>query len=80
MEHLDTYEGEGIDEEEDDGMDEEQRFAARQAAEAQLARRDRREGVRTGRALPEALAGRLCSNGGCCGRVFVRTRQAVVVG
>lgn len=57
IEHLDAYEQEGIDEDVEDDMDEEQRFAARQAAEAQLARRDRREGMRTGRALPAALAG-----------------------
>mmetsp|Transcript_21527 Transcript_21527/g.59641 ORF Transcript_21527/g.59641 Transcript_21527/m.59641 type:complete len:901 (+) Transcript_21527:61-2763(+) len=57
MEHLDTYEQVGIDEEEEDGLNEEEQIAARLAAEAQLERRDRREGVRTGRALPAALAG-----------------------
>ncbi len=57
MENLDTYEQLGIDEEEEDGLNEEEQIAARLAAEEQLNRRDRREGVRTGRALPAALAG-----------------------
>jgi len=57
MEHLDAYDARGIDEEEQEELNEDEQIAARQAAEAQLERRDRREGVRTGRALPAALAG-----------------------
>jgi len=57
MEHLDRYENVGIDEGFVDDVTEEERFAARLAAERELAARDRFEGVgsaRRGR-LPAAL-------------------------
>lgn len=57
MEHLDRYENDGIDEGFVDDVTEEERFAARLAAERELAARDRFEGVgsaRRGR-LPAAL-------------------------
>ena len=58
MEHLDRYEGAGIDRAFIDDVTEEERFAARMAAERELAARDKFEGVgsvRKGR-LPAALA------------------------
>jgi DNA replication licensing factor MCM2 len=58
MEHLDRYERDGIDQGFVDDVTEEERFAARLAAERELAARDRFEGVgsvRKGR-LPAALA------------------------
>ena len=59
MEHLDRYEGDGIDDGFVDDVTEEERFAARLAAEDELAQRDRVEGRLTGRrrGLPAALEG-----------------------
>lgn len=59
MEHLDRYEREGIDEDFIDDVTEEERFAARLAAERELAERDAVEGRLTGRrrGLPAALEG-----------------------
>ncbi|KAL4424005.1 hypothetical protein ABPG75_001306 [Micractinium tetrahymenae] len=57
MEHLDRYEGDGIDDAYVDDVTEEERFAARLAAERELAERDVVEGRLTGRrrGLPAAL-------------------------
>eukprot|EP00887_Chlorella_sp_A99_P006785 scaffold2.g6785.t1 len=57
MQHLDQYEGDGLDEGFVDDVTEEERFAARAAAERELARRDQVEGRLTGRrrGLPAAL-------------------------
>lgn len=57
MEHLDRYEADGIDEEFIDDVTDEERFAARLAAERELADRDRLEGRGTSRRgrLPAAL-------------------------
>lgn len=57
MEHLDRYEREGIDDQFIDDVTEEERFAARLAAERELADRDVLEGRLTGRrrGLPAAL-------------------------
>jgi hypothetical protein len=60
IDELDRLESEGLGSEPSEVLNEEEQIAARQAAEAQLDRRDRREGVRTGRALPAALAGASC--------------------
>lgn len=59
MEHLDRYEGDGIDDGYVDDITEEERFAARLAAERELAERDLVEGRLTGRrrGLPAALEG-----------------------
>lgn len=59
MEHLDRYEGDGIDDAYVDDITEEERFAARLAAERELAERDLVEGRLTGRrrGLPAALEG-----------------------
>ena len=59
MEHLDRYEGAGVDDAFVDDVTEEERFAARAAAERELARRDAVEGRLTGRrrGLPAALEG-----------------------
>lgn len=59
MEHLDRYEREGIDDQFIDDVTEEERFAARLAAERELADRDVLEGRLTGRrrGLPAALEG-----------------------
>lgn len=60
MEHLDRYEGAGIDDGFIDDVTEEERFAARLAAERELAQRDAVEGRVAGRrrGLPAALEGR----------------------
>lgn len=57
MEHLDRYEGTGLDDAYVDDVTEEERLAARAAAERELARRDAIEGRLTGhrRGLPAAL-------------------------
>ena len=59
LEHLDRYEREGIDDQFLDDVTEEERFAARLAAERELAERDAVEGRLTGRrrGLPAALEG-----------------------
>lgn len=59
MEHLDRYEGEGIDDEFVDNLSEGDAVAARLAAERALARRDAAEGRLVGRrrGLPAALEG-----------------------
>jgi hypothetical protein len=59
MEHLDRYERVGIDDGFIDDVTEEERFAARLAAEEELADRDVLEGRLTGRrrGLPAALEG-----------------------
>ena len=59
MEHLDRYEGDGIDDGYVEDMTEEERVQARLAAEQELAQRDRAEGRITGRrrVLPAALEG-----------------------
>lgn len=59
MEHLDRYEGDGIDDGFVEDVTEEERFAARLAAERELAQRDVVEGRITGcrRGLPAALEG-----------------------
>ncbi|GAB4814991.1 hypothetical protein N2152v2_002037 [Parachlorella kessleri] len=57
MEHLDRYEGDGLDDGYVEDMTEEERVQARLAAERELAQRDRAEGRVTGRRrmLPAAL-------------------------
>lgn len=57
MEHLDRYEADGIDQRFVDDLTEEERYAARFAAERELAARDRFEGVGSARKarLPAAL-------------------------
>lgn len=59
MEHLDRYEATGMDDAFIDDVTEEERFAARLAAERELAERDVVEGRLTGRrrGLPAALEG-----------------------
>ena len=59
MEHLDRYEAAGMDDAFLDDVTEEERFAARLAAERELAERDVVEGRLTGRrrGLPAALEG-----------------------
>ena len=59
MEHLDRYEANGMDDAFIDDVTEEERFAARLAAERELAERDAIEGRLTGRrrGLPAALEG-----------------------
>ncbi len=55
---LDVYEDVGLEEEVEEVLDHADLAAARRAAEAELDRRDKRAGVRGGRKLPTALAGK----------------------
>lgn len=72
MEHLDRYEGDGIDDGYVDDVTEEERFAARLAAERELAERDVVEGRLTGRrrGLPAALEGASVGLGSTWAPVF----------
>lgn len=80
MEHLDRYEARGIDDAFIDDVTEEERFAARLAAERELAERDVVEGRLTGRrrGLPAALEGKpagLCPGGAAVVRRAHRQAQ-----
>ncbi len=68
MEHLDRYEAAGMDDAFLDDVTEEERFAARLAAERELAERDVVEGRLTGRrrGLPAALEGAWLLRWGNC--------------
>lgn len=58
MSHLDRYEADGLDEDVEEVLEEGDLMAARRAAEAELNKRDKREGIRRGgRTLPGVLAG-----------------------
>uniref|UniRef100_A0A7S0WTV5 DNA replication licensing factor MCM2 n=1 Tax=Chlamydomonas leiostraca TaxID=1034604 RepID=A0A7S0WTV5_9CHLO len=57
MDHLDNYEADGVDDDVEEELDEEGQLAARAAAEAELNRRDRKQGKRGARGMPGFLAG-----------------------
>lgn len=57
MDHLDQYEAEGVDDDVEEELDEAGMLAARAEAEAELNRRDRKQGKRGARGMPGFLAG-----------------------